>query len=125
MIHVMRVRWDAPVWVAGVLAVALGLQLAWALAVQFGVLDPNVESDAPISAPPATPAAPLPQVAQMMEAGLFGSREAATAGDPLEEGEAHGRLGGEGAAGGREAWQRGGVSSIALGVVSHAVGASS
>jgi general secretion pathway protein C len=82
MIHIMRVRWDAPVWVAGVLAVALGLQLAWALAVQVGVLDPNVESDAPISALPA--AAPLPQVAQIMAAGLFGTREAATAGDPLE-----------------------------------------
>ena len=84
MIHIMRVRWDAPVWVAGVLAVALGLQLAWALAVQFGVLDPNVESDAPISALPATPAAPLPQIAQIIAAELFGAREAAPAADPLE-----------------------------------------
>jgi general secretion pathway protein C len=80
----MRIRRDASVWVAGVLAVALGLQLAWALALQFGALDPNVESDALLSAPPASPSAPLPQIAQIIAAELFGAREAAPATDPIE-----------------------------------------
>jgi len=84
MIKAMRVRWDAPVWVAGVLAVALGLQIAWALAVQFGVLDPNVESPAPTAAPAAAPSRPIPQVAQIIAAELFGAREAPPATDPLD-----------------------------------------
>lgn len=84
MIRTMRVRWDAPVWVAGVLAVALGLQLAWALAVQFGVLDPKLAPVGPASAPAAPAPRPLPQLAEIMAAELFGAPEAPAATDPLD-----------------------------------------
>jgi len=84
MIRNMRIRWDAPGWVAGGLAVALGLQLAWALAVQFGVLDPKLEQAVSISAPAATSSRPIPQLAQIMAAELFGAREAPAATDPLD-----------------------------------------
>lgn len=83
MIKAMRVRWDAPVWVAGVLAVALGLQIAWALAVQFGVLDPEAEPNAAMSVPAVTPSPPLPQIAQIIAAQLFGPRETQPTTDPL------------------------------------------
>ncbi|MBU3673185.1 MAG: hypothetical protein FGM43_11610 [Sinobacteraceae bacterium] len=84
MIHTMRVRWDAPLWVAGGLAIALGLQLAWALAVQFGVLDPRAEPREAASATAAPTVRPLPQLALIMGAGLFGARAPPAATDPMD-----------------------------------------